>query len=105
MKQIYSFLYKQYGKDLPDSRTKGWRSKLYIFDSTTISLFQEILKNAGRSPMNGRRKGGIKAHALIKAEEDVPCLVQLTAAAAHDSPFMKLINLPAGSIAVFDKGI
>lgn len=54
--------------------------------------------------MNGKRKGGVKAHTLIKSDEDVPCLIQLTAAAAHDSPFMKLINLPRGSIAVFDKG-
>lgn len=100
---LYGILYKKYGKYLPDSRKESWASKLYIFDATTISLFQEILKNAGRNPMNGRRKGGIKAHTLMKANEDVPCLVQFTAAAAHDAPFMKKISLPQGSIAVFDK--
>lgn len=102
--QIYYKLYQRYKGHLPDSQTKGWKSKLYIFDSTTISLFQEILKNAGRSPMNGKRKGGIKAHTLIKADEDVPCLVHLTPGSAHDSPFMKMIKLPEGSIVVFDKG-
>lgn len=101
---LYGVLYKKYGKCLPDSRIKNWESKLYIFDATTISLFQEILKNAGRSPMNGKRKGGIKAHTLMKADEDVPCLVHFTPAAAHDSPFLKKISLPKGSIAVFDKG-
>ena len=102
--ELYGVLYKKYRKSLPDSRIKNWVSKLYIFDSTTISLFQEILKNAGRSPMNGKRKGGIKAHTLMKADEDVPCLVRFTAASAHDTPFMKKLSLPKGSIAVFDKG-
>lgn len=101
---IYTKLYEMYGPCLADSRTKKWESKLYIFDSTTISLFQEILKNAGKSPMNGKRKGGIKAHTLIRAQEDVPCLIQFTPAAAHDAPFMHQVNLGKGSIAVFDKG-
>jgi hypothetical protein len=101
--ELYGVLYKKYRKSLPDSRIKNWVSKLYIFDATTISLFQEILKNAGRSPMNGKRKGGIKAHTLMKADEDVPCLVSFTAASAHDTPFMKKMSLPKGSIAVFDK--
>lgn len=100
---IYKVLYSQYGTSLPDSQQEKWMSKLYIFDSTTISLFQEILKNAGRSPINGKRKGGIKAHTLIKSDQDVPCLVEFSSAAAHDAPFMKSVNLPNGSIAVFDK--
>ena len=103
-KDLYTALYKRYARFLPDSRKDSWHRKLYIVDSTTISLFQDILKNAGRNPMNGKRKGGVKAHTMINAEQDVPCLVQLTAAAAHDNPFMKQMKLPAGSIAVFDKG-
>ena len=31
--------------------------------------------------MNGRTKGGMKVHTLIKAIEDVPCLIKLTEAA------------------------
>lgn len=101
---IYTKLYEMYSPSLADSQTRKWESKLYIFDSTTISLFQEILKNAGRNPMNGKRKGGIKAHTLMRAEEDVPCLVQFTSGAAHDTPFMHQVKLSKGSIAVFDKG-
>ena len=100
---IYQYLYKRYASRLPDSRPEKWYKRLYIIDSTTISLFQEILKNAGRSPMNGKRKGGVKAHTLIKADEDVPQLVRLTAAAAHDIPFLKYVQLPQGSIVTFDK--
>lgn len=103
-RDLYLSLYKRYARSLPDSRSENWHSKLFIIDATTISLFHDILKNAGRNPMNGKRKGGVKAHTMIQAEEDVPCFVKLTAAAAHDTPFMKQVQLPAGSIAVFDKG-
>ena len=90
---------------LPDSRIKrSWYRRLYMVDSTTIGLFKEILKNAGRSPINGKRKGGIKVHALIKADEDVPMLVHMNAASSHDIPFIKGLRLPEGSIIVFDKG-
>jgi len=101
---IYYELYKQFGSSLPDSRTrKSIHSRLYIIDSTTIQLFKEILKNAGRNPVDGKRKGGIKAHAMIKADEDVPCFVKLTAAAKHDTPFIQGLQLPKGAIVVFDK--
>jgi len=100
---IYQSLYEKYRSFLPDSR-KERSSKLYIADSTTISLFQEIMGNAGRTPANGKRKGGVKVHTLIRADEDVPCLIRFTAASAHDSPFLKELTLPAGSVIVFDKG-
>jgi len=102
---IYKCLYQLYHNDLSDSRSKRkWYKRLYIVDSTTISLFKEILKNAGRSPVNGKRKGGIKVHALIKADEDIPSLVHMNAAASHDLPFIKGMKLTKGSIVVFDKG-
>lgn len=102
---IYKSLYRRYRKRLPDSRyTKKWYSRLYLIDSTTISLFKEILKNAGPPVVNGRRKGGIKVHTLVRAEEDVPCRVSMTAAASHDAPFIHGLRLSKGSIAVFDRG-
>lgn len=101
---IYRDLHKRYASVLPDSPSKKWMNRLYIMDSTTISLFQEILKNAGPSPMNGKRKGGIKAHTLIKADQDVPQLVRLTAGATNDTTFMRQVDLPAGSILTFDRG-
>lgn len=102
---IYKALLKRYSPVLSDSRKgKELLSKLYIVDSTTISLFKEILKNAGRTPANGKRKGGMKVHALIRADQDVPCLVAMTAAAKHDVTFIKKMKLPEGSIVTFDKG-
>lgn len=52
-------------------------------DSTTITLFSNILKGAGRNPKTGKKKGGIKAHTVIKAAENVPCLVRFTSAATR----------------------
>ena len=102
---IYINLYQALHSYLADSRSKfKWYKRLYIVDSTTVSLFKEILKNAGRPAVNGKRKGGIKVHTLMKAEEDVPCLVKMTAAAAHDLPFIQGLALPKGSIVTFDKG-
>jgi hypothetical protein len=74
-------------------------------DSTTISLFKDILKGVGRNPRSGKKKGGIKAHTIIKASENVPCLVRYSEAARHDHMFLPEVeSLPAGSIITFDKG-
>jgi len=79
--------------------------KLYIMDSTTITLFKDILKGVGRNPKDGRKKGGIKAHTIIKASENVPCLIRYSEAARHDHMFLnEVFNLAAGSIITFDKG-
>jgi len=102
---IYMDLYQNLHRFLPDSRSKvKWFKRLYVVDSTTVSLFKEILKNAGRSSVNGKRKGGIKVHTLMKADEDVPCLVKMTAASANDVPFIQKLKLPKGSIIALDKG-
>lgn len=103
--QIYYQLLERYRDFLPDSRIKDkLLNRLIIIDSTTISLFQEILKNAGCPGVNGKKKGGIKVHMAVRAREDVPYLVRLTAAAKADVPLMKELNPPKGSIVVMDKG-
>jgi hypothetical protein len=101
---IYYWLYKRYHEVLPDSRSNKWSARLYIMDSTTITLFQEILKGVGIRSLNGKRKGGIKAHTLMKADEDIPQFISFTASACADTAFMKQVNLPKGSILTFDKG-
>ncbi|HEY9113572.1 MAG TPA: IS4 family transposase [Bacteroidales bacterium] len=101
--QLYNYHY-----GLPDSRNvkprQPYEKRLFIIDSTTIKLFHDVLKGAGSTPANGKRKGGLKAHVMIKAVEDTPCLVNLTASAANDRVFLKHIFLPKGSIITFDKG-
>lgn len=103
---IYMSVYRRHSSSLTDSRlTDADLKRLYIMDSSTISLFKEILKGVGRNAKNGKKKGGIKAHTIIKASENVPCLVRYSAAARHDHMFLDEVeNLPSGSIITFDKG-
>ena len=101
---IYSSLYQRHKHFLSDSRTnKSWEERLYIMDSTTISLFSNILKGVGRNPKHGKKKGGIKAHSVIKATENVPQLVCYTSAATHDSFMLKALQLEEGSFIALDR--
>jgi len=102
--KVYFKLLHRYRGFLPDSRKSSRKNNLYIFDSTSISLFKEILKGAGLSAADGKRKGGIKVHTLLRSGEDVPCMIRYSAAAANDKQFLKDIRLPAGSVIVFDRG-
>lgn len=88
--EVYLDLYsRNKGRLSSDSRRNGgeeWIRWLRIIDSTTISLFSNaIFKGVGRHPKTGRKKGGIKVHSVIHANEGVPCDVQFTSAATNDS--------------------
>jgi hypothetical protein len=101
---IYYSLFNTYRMFLSDSSPLSLPVKhLKIVDSTTISLFSDILKGVGRNPINGKKKGGIKMHTMINALEDVPCLIRFSSAATHDHTFLKDLNLEKGSFVVFDK--
>lgn len=102
---LYQSLYQKYKHIISDSTLKtAISSKLYILDSSTISLFKAILKPAGRKRNDGKSKGGIKVHTLLKADCNMPCFIKYTAAAMHDQQFYECINeLPNGSIITFDK--
>ena len=103
--QVYMKLLSRYGNFLSDSRRSvKQKKKLYVFDSTTITLFQEVLRGAGIRSLNGKRKGGIKVHTLLKSDQDVPAMIRFSPSARADSTFLKEVKLPAGSIIVFDKG-
>ena len=73
-------------------------------DSTTISLFKDILKGCGRLPKDGRKKGGIKAHTMIDLSCNMPCLVRYTEAARHDHVLLSAVHLEKGSFITFDRG-
>jgi hypothetical protein len=87
---VYRDLYESNKSKLSsDSRrngTEAWIKSLRIVDSTTISLFSNVIfKGVGRHPKTGKKKGGIKVHSVIHANEGVPCDVRFTSAATNDS--------------------
>ena len=102
---IYNKLFIKYGHIFSDSRIKDViNKKIEIFDSTTISLFKDILKCVGREPQDGKRKGGIKVHTVINVDETVPKLVWFTSAATNDHVLLSKLKLDSNTIYVFDKG-
>ena len=102
---IYNKLLREYGHLISDSRIKNVINKqIEIFDSTTISLFKDILKCVGRNPADGRKKGGIKVHTVINVDEMVPKMVWFTEAAKNDHILLKKLKMDSNTIYVFDKG-
>ncbi len=104
-RDLYHELYKTYYPDLPDSRRKrSIKSRLHIMDSTTVSLFSDVMKGAGSARVDGRKKGGVKAHVLLDAKNDVPSLIHLSESARNDRVFMEKLRLQKDDILVFDRG-
>lgn len=90
-----------------DSRrngTEAWIKRLRIIDSTTISLFSNLIfKGVGRHPKTGRKKGGIKVHTVISANENVPCDIRFTSAATNDSFMLAPAMYSNGDIVAMDR--
>ncbi len=102
---IYHGLLRQYGRFLSDSRIAHViKKQVKIFDSTTISLFKDILEGVGRNPKTGKKKGGIKVHTVINADETVPGLVWFSEAKKHDHEFLDKLKCDKNTVYVFDKG-
>ena len=106
--EVYRDLYAA-NKNLlsSDSRRNGteeWIKQLRIIDSTTITLFSNaIFKGVGRHPRTGKKKGGIKVHSVIHANEGVPCDVQFTSAATNDSFMLAPIHYNHNDIVALDR--
>lgn len=106
--EVYRDLYDE-NRDIlsSDSRRGGneeWMKRLRIIDSTTVSLFSNtIFKGVGHHPKTGKKKGGIKVHAVICANEGVPCDVQFTSAATNDSFMLAPSHYSHNEIAAMDR--
>lgn len=99
---LYAALYSKYF-GLPDSRSNHKEDRLFIIDSTTISLFSSIMHGAGAPGNNGKKKGGAKAHMMIDAHHDLPAFIYLTEGKEHDLVFLQQLHVPDNATVVFDK--
>ena len=102
--KIYHDLYKHYKPVLPDSRFCGDNKKVIIVDSTSITLFKEIMHGTAPRSLNGKRKGAVKVHTAMLAHEDVPYFVDLTKGTQGDVSFLQKLEIPEGSIVLLDRG-
>jgi len=83
----------------PGHRFK-FKNKLYLLDTTTIDLCLAVFPWARFR----KTKGAIKLHFGIDADGYLPTFMSLTDGKVHESQWAKALNLPRGSIAVFDRG-
>ena len=74
------------------------------FDATTFTLFTDIFKGAGRLPLEGRKKGGVKAQALLPYDGLVPEHIVFGPAAKNDKDYLGQLTVQKGHLYVFDKG-
>ena len=105
---VYRDLYSTYKEELSSDSRKGqvpkWLSRLQILDSTTITLFSNLIfKGVGRHPKTGRKKGGMKMHANVHANEGVPSDIRFTAAATNDSFMLRPSDYHGGDILAIDR--
>lgn len=105
---LYSKLYQYYKTSLSGNWLElGGEvdpARVEVFDSTTVTLFKEILKGAGRNPLCGKKKGGAKVFAKMNLAEGVPNYICIRSAATNENMFLQVMDLPEHGIAVFDKG-
>lgn len=78
--------------------------EFYAFDSTTVSLFSEVMKGVGRNPKgDGKKKGGLKVHMLTDVHSETAVFAKISEAKMHDKKFLAHLNPGKGSMLVFDK--
>ena len=77
-----------------------FKNKLFLFDSTTISLCLSLFQWADYR----QTKGGVKVHVLLDQSDYMPAFVTITEAKVHDSTISKTLNLKPRSIIAADRG-
>lgn len=83
-RDLYAKYHNQLSSDSHSRKEPKWMKRLQIIDSTTISLFSNLIfKGVGRHPKTGKKKGGIKVHTVIHANEGVPSDIKFTSAATN----------------------
>ncbi len=59
--------------------------KFYAFDSSTFTLFSEVMKGVGRNRKDdGKKKGGLKVHMQTDVHADTAVFVAISEARMHD---------------------
>ncbi|MBK5278510.1 MAG: IS4 family transposase [Bacteroidia bacterium] len=101
---LFHQLVSHYFKGLPDSRSKNDIRRLFIIDSTTFTLFSTVMRGAGTYGLNGKKKGGAKAHVVLDSLHDTPAFIRITESRKSDKTFLNHVNIPSNTSVVLDKG-
>jgi hypothetical protein len=104
-KAFYFKLIDYFRPLLSVSRVKGVRfESFYAFDSTTVSLFSQVMKGVGRNHRgDGKKKGGLKVHLLTDVHADSAKFATISEAKKHDKKFLSKLSLDRGSMVTMDR--
>ena len=104
-REVYEMLIEHFQPLLSVSRKEDVKFEMfYAFDSTTITLFTDVLKGAGRNPKgDGKKKGGLKVHLLTDVHSDSAKFANISEAKMHDKKFLTKLSLSAGSMITMDR--
>lgn len=75
------------------------KSKIYLLDSTTISLCLSLFDWAKFR----RKKGAVKLHTLLDYDSCLPTYLSMTDGKVHDAKAAREITLPSDSVVVADR--
>lgn len=81
----------------------GVAKQTYNNYASKVQISNVIFKGVGRHSKTGKKKGGIKVHAVTHANEGVPCDVQFTSAATNDSFMLAHSNYNHNEIVALDR--
>lgn len=97
-----TFFHKLYQRILSVPRSHGFRFKnpLYAFDATTVDLCLSLFAWA---TFRGA-KAGIKLHTLLNLQGNIPECVVIAPANIHEVNIANTLDLPKGTIIIFDRG-
>jgi hypothetical protein len=97
--EMFSEMYALCAAKAPKHKFR-FKSKLFSLDATTIKLCLSLFPWAAFR----QSKGGVKMHTLLDHNGHIPAFVTVTDAKTHESRMSKNLELPKGSIMVFDRG-
>lgn len=96
---LFAEMYGLCGTKTPKHKFR-FKSKLFSLDATTIKLCLALFPWASFR----QTKGGVKMHTLLDHDGHIPAFATVTDAKTHESRIAQALELPKGSIVVFDKG-
>ena len=98
-KDLFAEMYGLCAAKAPKHKFR-FKSKLLSLDATTIKLCLPLFPWASFR----QAKGGVKVHTLLDHDGHIPAFATVTDAKTHESRIAQAMELPRGSIVVFDKG-
>jgi hypothetical protein len=96
---LYYRLLKRYSKELGIAAHKLMDRKIYMLDSTLISVTLSLFDWAKYRT----QKGAVKLHTVMDYDTCLPTYLHLTDGKVHDAQVAKTISVPAGSVIVADR--